>query len=65
MKSLKFSSEYSSNIRSKANFALLSKQLLQPSQTDRSRAASVSVTNNLVKRLKELHSDQYDAFDIN
>jgi hypothetical protein len=31
--------------------------LLQPSQTDISGAASVSEMNNLVERVKELHSD--------
>ena len=56
--------KYSSNIRSKANFALLSKQLLKPSQTDTSVQPPVSVMNILVERLKESHSNQYDAFDI-
>jgi hypothetical protein len=57
--------KYSSNIKNKATFVALSKQLLQPRQTDRGGAATTNLLNSLVERLKETHSQNFSAFDIN
>jgi hypothetical protein len=56
---------YSSNVDCKNNFNLAKRTLIDHQSTDRSGAATISAMDAMVIRLKNLHSQHYEAFDIN
>jgi hypothetical protein len=56
--------KYASNLDCRENYECAKRTLMEPSETDRSGAATIEIMNNMVDRLKALHQDQLDAFDI-
>jgi hypothetical protein len=56
--------KYSSNVNSKTSFTKVQKILLNPPETDRSGAASISLNNAMKDKLRSIHEDHYEATDL-
>ena len=57
--------KYSHHIVSKVNYDFAKKTLIDPVQTDRAGAATISMEHQLCDRLKLIHQQHYETFDFN